>query len=119
MAQANPAFSRVLYMVPTVDAQGNTYAPGGNTAAVNEGVLDGSVAIADEPFTNAANAQGIASTARYYMPVNAPGIEGDGIDYGTDAQNLAAQRAECQELVGQDTGENDRQIGVTVYAPIG
>ena len=119
MAESNPAFSRVLYMVPTVDADGNTYAPGGNTAAVNEGVLDGSVAIADDPFTDAANAQGIASTSRYFVPVNAPGINGDGIDYGTDAQNLAAQRTQSQDMVGTDSGQSDREIGVTVYAPIG
>jgi hypothetical protein len=119
MAVSNPAFSRVLYMVPTVDAQGNTYAPGGNTATVNEGVLDGSVAIADSPFTNAANASGIASTSRYFVPVNAPGIDGDGIDYGTDAQNLAAQRTQSQQMVGTDSGQDDRQIGVTVYAPVG
>lgn len=45
-----PAFSRVLYMVPTVDAQGNAINVGGNAATVNEGVLAGTVAIADEPF---------------------------------------------------------------------
>jgi len=117
MAVSNPAFSRVLYMVPTVDSEGNAISVSGNTAAVNQGVLDGSVAIADEPFTNAANAQGIASTSRYFIPVNAPGIDGDGIDYGTDAQNLAAQRTQSQDLVGTDSGENNRQIGVTVYAP--
>ena len=119
MAVSNPAFSRVLYMVPTVDAQGNEISPGGNDAAVNEGVLDGSVAIADEPFTDAANADGIASTSRYFVPVNAPGIAGDGIDYGTDAENLAAQRTQSQQMVGTDSGESDREIGVTVYAPIG
>ena len=112
-----PAFSRVLYMVPTVDAQGNDISVGGNAATVNEGVLAGTVAIADEPFTDAANASGIASTSRYFKPVNAPGVAGDGIDYGTDAQNLAAQRAECQQMVGLDSGESNREIGVSVYAP--
>lgn len=69
------------------------------------------------PFTDAGNAAGIASTSRYFKPVNAPGIDGDGIDYGTDAENLAAQREECQQMVGLDSGNADRQIGVSVYAP--
>jgi hypothetical protein len=101
-------------MVPTVDQDGNTIVVGGNTATVNNDVLSGQTAIADDPFTDAANAQGIASTQRHFVPVNAPDDAG-GIDYGTAAQNMTANRTECFNMIGTDSNNSDREIGVTVY----
>ena len=42
------------------------------------------------------------TTARFFIPVNAPGegSGGGGIDYGTDAQNTAAQKSQCETMVG-------------------
>jgi len=103
-------------MVPTVDTDGNTLVIGGNTAAVSDGVLSGQTAIGNTPYSDAANASGIASTQRHFVPVNAPGEnDAGGIDYGTDAQNLAAQRLQCEEMVGTDSGNSDREIAVAVY----
>ena len=93
----NPNFSRVLYCVPT-EFQGYD---GGDlsvgTAAVNPAVLAGTAAI------GANDAAGTATTCRAFTPVNASGAEGtaDGIDYGTEAQNMAAQRLECTTLVDE------------------
>ena len=114
MSQRPPAFSRVLYVVPTVDQDGNAISVSGNAATVNNNVLSGQTAIANAPFTNAANAQGIASTQRHFVPVNAPDDD-SGIDYGTAAQNMAANRTECFNMIGTDSNNSDREIGVTVY----
>ena len=103
-APRTPAFSEVLYMVPL---------NGEASAAVAPGVLSGQTAI-DSSTTPA---QGVSALSRHFIPVNAPGIAGDGIDYGTDAQNLAAQRVQCEELVGEvDISGTMTEIGYTVYA---
>ena len=93
----NPAFSKVLYCVPT-EFQG---CDGGDlsvgTAAVAPDVLAGTAVI------GANDAAGTATTCRAFTPVNASGREGaaDGIDYGTEAQNMAAQRTECETMVDE------------------
>ena len=40
------------------------------------------------------------TTDRLFIPVNAPGIDGDGIDYGTDADNMSGQRQQSQLMTG-------------------
>ena len=53
-----------------------------------------------------------------------PGNDGDGIDYGDDAENLAAQRLQCEKLIGQnrdsidDGNAADEQLGITVFGNI-
>ena len=100
-----PAFSKVLYVVPLNSE---------NSAAVNDGVLSGNTAIS----SSSTAAQGVSLTSRHFIPVNAPGTDNDasGIDYGTDAQNLAAQREQCEQVIG-DRGEDGSlaEIGYTVY----
>ena len=128
MTTRTPAFSRVLYCVPTVDNEGNAIAPGGatNTAAANAGVLAGNTAIADTPYTNAANANGISNFHPHFYGVDRPitlaeysdaddGSTAGGIDHGNGAANNTGNRAQCEEMVGTDTGNSDRQIGITVY----
>ena len=106
---------------------------GGSTAGTGDLTL-GAATVA-----TAANSTGVSNTKRHFIPVNA-GLtaeadgdaandssgtpspsRGDGIDYGNSAENLAAQREECQKLIGQnrdsdDTGSvADEQIGFTVF----
>ena len=81
-----PAFSKVLYVVP-VDTDVEA------TGAVQTGVLSGQTAISSN--TTAAN--GVSALSRHFIPMNAP--EQGGIDYGTAAQNRAAQREECEQLI--------------------
>ena len=128
MTTRTPAFSRVLYCVPIVDNEGNAIAPGGatNTAAANDGVLAGNTAIADTPYTNAANANGISNFHPHFYGVDRPitlaeysdaddGSTASGIDHGNGAANNTGNRAQCEEMVGTDTGNSNRQIGITVY----
>jgi len=127
MTTRTPAFSRVLYCVPTVDEEGNLLSPGGNNAAASDGVLSGQTAIADSPYSDAANANGISNQQRHFMGVNAyitaeeftdsdKGTSADGgIDYGNEATNRTEQRSQCQKMIGTDTGNSNRQIGITVY----
>ena len=68
----NPRFSKTLYVVPTTDAEGNTYNPGGSDeAAVSDDILAGG-SIFSTGTTLQTNANGVASTARGFIPVNAP-----------------------------------------------
>ena len=126
MTTRTPAFSRVLYCVPIVDNQGNAISPGGNTAAANDDVLAGNTAIADSPYTNAANANGISNQQPHFYGVDRPitleeftnaddGSTAGGIDYGNAAANITGQREQCESLVGIDSNNNNRQIAVTVY----
>ena len=128
MTTRTPAFSRVLYCVPIVDNEGNAIAPGGagNTAAANAGVLAGNTAIADTPYTNAANANGISNFHPHFYGVDRPitlteyenaadGSTATGIDHGNGAANNTGNRETCEALIGTDTGNSNRTIGVTVY----
>ena len=126
MTTRSPSFSRVLYCVPIVDNEGNAIAPGGNTAAANQGVLAGSTAIADTPYSNAANANGISNQQPHFYGVDRPitldeftNADDDstagGIDHGDSAANITGNRAQCNEMIGTDTGNSDREIGITVY----
>ena len=121
-----PAFSRVLYCVPTVDQDGNLLSPGGNNAAVSDGVLSGQTAIADTPYSDAANANGISNQQPHFYGVNRPitleefddaddGSTAGGIDYGDSAANITGQRTQCETMIGTDTGNSNREIGITVY----
>ena len=97
-----PAFSKVLYMVPLNSE---------SSAAINNKVLSGESTISG----SSAASDGVSLLSRHFIPVNA---EAGGIDYGTDAQNLAAQRKECEALVGEvDISGTMTEIGYTVYAP--
>ena len=127
MATRNPSFSRVLYCVPTVDEEGNLLSPGGNNAAVSGGVLSGQTVIADTPYSDAANANGISNQQRHFQGVNSyitadeftnndSGTSPDGgIDYGNEATNRTNQRTQCEKMVGIDTGNSNREIAVAVY----
>ena len=127
MTTRTPAFSRVLYCVPIVDNQGNAIAPGGNTAAANDDVLAGNTAIADTPYSNAANANGISNQQPHFYGVDRPitleeftnaddnSSAGGGIDHGNAAANITGNRAQCNQMVGTDTGNSNRDIGITVY----
>jgi hypothetical protein len=93
----NPAFSKVLYVVPTVDGEGSN----SNSNAVSDTILaGGSLFSSGTTLQNDAN--GVSSTQRAFIPVNAPeeGPGGGGIDYGTFAQNLAAQRLQSWRQTG-------------------
>jgi len=100
----DPAFSKILYVVP-VNSE--------SSAAVADGVLNGNTAISSSSTAS----DGVSLLSRHFIPVNAPGIEGSGgEDYGTDAQNLAAQREECEQVIGDRLVSNtSTEIGYTVY----
>jgi len=126
MTTRTPAFSRVLYCVPIVDNEGNAIAPGGNTAAADDGVLSGATAIADTPYSDAANANGISNQQPHFYGVDRPitlaefddataGSTAGGIDHGDAAANITGNRAQCNEMIGTDTGNSNREIGITVY----
>ena len=128
MTTRTPAFSRVLYCVPTVDNEGNAIAPGGaaNTAAADDDVLAGNTAIADTPYSDAANANGISNQHPHFYGVDRPitlaefedaddGSTASGIDHGNAAANITGNRAQCNEMIGTDTGNSNREIGITVY----
>ena len=94
------------------------------------------------PLATAANSTGVSSSKRHFIPVNAgltrtaltnaaddsdanpSARRGDGIDYGNEAQNLAAQREQCEKIIGQnrdsiDAGDTaDEQLGITVFGNI-
>ena len=55
MTTRTPAFSRVLYMVPTVDQDGNEININGNVAAVNTSILSGQQSIAESPYNDGAD----------------------------------------------------------------
>ena len=93
----NPAFSKVLYVVPTVNGEGDN----DNSNAVSESLLaGGSLFSSGTTLQNDAN--GVSSTQRAFIPVNAPeeGPGGGGIDYGTYDQNLAEQRVQAWRQTG-------------------
>ena len=100
----------VLYCVPVNDE---------SSAAVADGVLSGQTAISSS--TTPAN--GVSALSRPFIPVNGPD-KGDGtvpehgMDYGDQAANLAAQRAQCLRLQDRDQDQNGASdnIALTVYA---
>ena len=91
----NPAFSKVLYVVPTVNAEGDN----DNSNAVNDAVLAGG-SLFSTGTTLRNDAGGVSSTQRAFTPVNAPDVDGDGIDYGTYDENLTAQRLQAWRQTG-------------------
>ena len=100
----------VLYCVPT-NSETN--------AAVADGVLSGQTAI----DTSTTPANGVSALSRPFIPVNGPdkgdnSVGAGGIDYGTQAQNLAAQRAACLDLVDRDHDSDGtvERVAFTVYA---
>ena len=100
----------VLYCVPV---------NGETDAAVADGVLSGQTAISSS--TTPAN--GVSALSRPFIPVNGPD-KGDGtvpehgMDYGDQAANLAAQRAQCLRLQNRDQNNDGTldNIALTVYA---
>ena len=104
-APRTPAFSKVLYMVPL-----NSEA----SAAIKPKVLSGETSIS----SSSTAADGVSLLSRHFVPVNAPDDAG-GIDYGNDAADLAAQRVQCEELIGEvEISGTMTEIGYTVYAPV-
>ena len=93
----NPAFSKVLYVVPTVNGEGDN----DNSNAVSDSILAGG-SLFSSGTTLQNDAGGVSSTQRAFIPVNAPeeGPGGGGIDYGTFDQNLAAQRIQAWRQTG-------------------
>jgi len=91
----NPRFSKVLYVVPTVNGEGDN----DNSNAVSDAILAGG-SLFSSGTTLQNDAGGVSSTQRAFIPVNAPDIDGSGIDYGTYDQNLAAQRLQCNRTIG-------------------
>ena len=100
----NPNFSKVLYVVPTVNAEGDT----DNSAAVSDAILAGG-SLFSSGTTLQNDAGGVSSTQRAFIPVNAPeeGEGGGGFDYGTFDENLEEQRIQAWRQTGPgatDTG---------------
>lgn len=93
----NPAFSKVLYVVPTVNGEGDN----DNSNAVSESLLAGDT-LFSSGTTLKNDANGVSSTQRAFIPVNAPeeGPGGGGIDYGDFDANLAAQRIQAWRQTG-------------------
>ena len=93
----NPSFSKVLYVVPTVNGEGDN----DNSNAVSDAILAGG-SLFSSGTTLQNDAGGVSSTQRGFIPVNAPeeGSGGGGIDYGTFDENLEAQRLQCNRTVG-------------------
>ena len=93
----NPAFSKVLYVVPTVNGEGDN----DNSNAVSDAILAGG-SLFSSGTTLQNDAGGVSSTQRAFIPVNAPeeGPGGGGIDYGSYDQNLAAQRIQAWRQTG-------------------
>ena len=110
----DPAFSKILYCVPTTyqDADGNAVTE--TNAAVQAGVLSGATAITGT--TTPAN--GVSANSRHFVPVNAPANDAGGIDYGNEAADLAAQRTQCESLIGERIpigGSTATELAWTVY----
>ena len=58
----------------------------------------------------------MSANSRHFIPVNAPANDAGGIDYGNEAADLAAQREECEQLIGdRDINGTATEIGFTVY----
>lgn len=93
----NPAFSKVLYVVPTVNGEGDN----DNSNAVSDAILAGG-SLFSSGTTLQNDAGGVSSTQRAFIPVNAPeeGPGGGGIDYGTFDENLEAQRIQAWRQTG-------------------
>ena len=93
----NPAFSKVLYVVPTVNGEGDN----DNSNAVSDTILAGG-SIFSSGTTLQTDANGVSSTQRAFIPVNAAeeGPGGGGFDYGTFDENLAAQRLQAWNTTG-------------------
>ena len=53
-----------------------------------------------------------ASTDRWFIPVNSD-VHGQG---GTADPTMAQQLAECQKMLGTDSGNSDAQLGKAVQA---
>ena len=102
----DPAFSQILYCVP-VDTDVEA------TGAVAPGVLSGQTAMA----TGLTPAQGVSALSRHFIPVNGPDeVDAGAIDYGTAVQNRAAQREECEQMIGDRLVANvSTEIGWTVF----
>ena len=121
----DPAFSQILYCVP-VDAAVEA------TGAVAPGILSGQTAMA----AGLTPAQGVSALSRHFIPVNAGLTEeaftdaaedsdanpsprrGNGVDYGNAADNRAAQREECEQMIGDRVpigGGAAVEIGWTVF----
>lgn len=108
-----PAFSKVLYCVPleTLASDGTVLTEAG--AAVVPGVLDGTVT----PVPPSTPAAGTSANSRYFIPVNGPDEQDAGaIDYGTSLQNQQAQRAECDELLGERPAADPGPDGTIIIA---
>lgn len=79
----------------------------------------GDATLSPATLSTAANATGVSGTKRHFIPVNAPAVEE--YDYGTDAEDLSAQRRECQMLIGENRDSDDagavadEQIAFTVH----
>jgi len=116
----NPRFSKVLYVVPTVNGEGDN----DNSNAVSDAILAGG-SIFSSGTTLQNDAGGVSSTQRAFIPVNAPeeGPGGGGIDYGTFDQNLAAQRLQCHRTIGSNAdatgGKRVAADGTDVNGPDG
>ena len=93
----NPAFSKVLYVVPTVNGEGDN----DNSNALSDAILPGG-SLFSSGTTLQNDAGGVSSTQRAFIPVNAPeeGPGGGGIDYGTFDENLEAQRIQAWRQTG-------------------
>ena len=108
-----PAFSKVLYCVPvaTQASDGTVLTEAG--AAVVDGILNGTVT----PVPPSTPAAGTSANSRFFVPVNGPDEQDAGaIDYGTALQNQQAQRAECNELLGERPAANPGPDGTIIIA---
>ena len=112
----NPRFSKVLYVVPTVNGEGDN----DNSNAVSDAILAGG-SLFSSGTTLQNDAGGVSSTQRAFIPVNAPeeGPGGGGIDYGDFDENLEAQRLQATVLLAATDDGAQRQDGTDQDGPDG